>query len=86
MKVTDLRSISTRHAERVLCIKLDSPDTLPPMFLEMFDEGGQNSKRPRKSFDESNLAHLDTIPQLQDAQYKEQNSPNRSNQAALQQQ
>ncbi|KAI0240712.1 Thyroid hormone receptor beta [Lamellibrachia satsuma] len=38
MKVTDLRTISTRHAERVLCIKLDSPGDLPPLFLEMFDE------------------------------------------------
>merc|ERR1719419_1580495 len=38
MKVTDLRTISTRHAERVLCIKLDSPGELPPLFLEMFDE------------------------------------------------
>lgn len=41
MKVTDLRTISTRHAERVLCIKLDSPGELPPLFLEMFDEGAQ---------------------------------------------
>jgi len=39
MKVTDLRTISTRHAERVLCIKLDTPGHLPPLFLEMFDEG-----------------------------------------------
>lgn len=38
MKVTDLRTISTRHAERVLCIKLDNPGELPPLFLEMFDE------------------------------------------------
>ena len=41
MKVTDLRTISTRHAERVLCIKLDSPRELPPLFLEMFDEGSK---------------------------------------------
>ena len=41
MKVTDLRTISTRHAERVLCIKLDSPGDIPPLFLEMFDEGGK---------------------------------------------
>ncbi len=39
MKVTDLRTISTRHAERVLCIKLDAPGDIPPLFLEMFDEG-----------------------------------------------
>ncbi|XP_064646515.1 thyroid hormone receptor beta-like [Lineus longissimus] len=39
MKVTDLRTISTRHAERVLCIKLDCPGEIPPMFLEMFNEG-----------------------------------------------
>ncbi|CAH1788891.1 unnamed protein product [Owenia fusiformis] len=41
MKVTDLRTISTRHAERVLCIKLDCPGNIPPLFLEMFDEGGK---------------------------------------------
>ena len=40
MKVTDLRTISTQHAQRVLCIKLDSPGDIPPLFLEMFDEGG----------------------------------------------
>ena len=42
MKVTDLRTISTRHAERVLCIKLDAPGDIPPLFLEMFDEGGKH--------------------------------------------
>ena len=42
MKVTDLRTISTQHAQRVLCIKLDSPGDIPPLFLEMFDEGGTN--------------------------------------------
>ncbi|XP_074663125.1 thyroid hormone receptor beta-A-like [Tubulanus polymorphus] len=42
MKVTDLRTISTRHAERMLCTKLDSTVEIPPMFLEMFIDG----KRP----------------------------------------
>ncbi|XP_046545593.1 thyroid hormone receptor beta-like [Haliotis rubra] len=38
MKVTDLRTISTRHAERVLCVRLESKGDIPPMFLEMFRE------------------------------------------------
>lgn len=42
MKVTDLRTISTRHAERVLCIRLDSSGEIPPLFLEMFKEGESN--------------------------------------------
>ena len=42
MKVTDLRTISTRHAERVLCIKLDAPQNLPPLFLEMFSENNHS--------------------------------------------
>lgn len=42
MKVTDLRTISTRHAERVLAVKLDKPTEIPPFFFEMFDEGDNN--------------------------------------------
>ncbi|ESP03186.1 hypothetical protein LOTGIDRAFT_171663 [Lottia gigantea] len=38
MKVTDLRTISTRHAERVLCARIDSPAGIPPLFMEMFKE------------------------------------------------
>ena len=39
MKVTDLRTISTRHAERVLCIRLDNSGEIPPLLLEVFNEG-----------------------------------------------
>ncbi|NP_001161669.1 thyroid hormone receptor [Saccoglossus kowalevskii] len=38
MKITDLRTISARHAERIMCIKLDSPEDIPPLFMEMFDD------------------------------------------------
>ncbi|XP_071792417.1 thyroid hormone receptor alpha-like [Asterias amurensis] len=38
MKITDLRTISARHAERVLCMKLDKSQEIPQMFLEMFDD------------------------------------------------
>ncbi|KAL3856025.1 hypothetical protein ACJMK2_015222, partial [Sinanodonta woodiana] len=34
MKVTDLRTISTRHAERVLCIRLDNSGEIPPLLFE----------------------------------------------------
>ena len=67
MKVTDLRSISTRHAERVLCIKLDSPQSLPPLFLDMFDESG--ARPTNDSGAKSNLVptptpHQGLTPQL----------------------
>lgn len=39
MKVTDLRTISTRHAERVLCIRLDHQGDIPPQLLDLFNEG-----------------------------------------------
>ncbi|XP_060076185.1 thyroid hormone receptor beta-like [Ylistrum balloti] len=39
MKVTDLRTISTRHAERVLCIRLDHSNEIPPHLLDLFNEG-----------------------------------------------
>jgi hypothetical protein len=38
MKVTDLRTISTRHAERVLCIRLDNAGAIPQEFVDMFHE------------------------------------------------
>ncbi|XP_038072414.1 thyroid hormone receptor alpha-like [Patiria miniata] len=38
MKITDLRTISARHAERLLCIKLDKSQEIPQLFLEMFDD------------------------------------------------
>ncbi|XP_070569754.1 thyroid hormone receptor beta-A-like isoform X2 [Ptychodera flava] len=38
MKITDLRTISARHAERIMCIKLDCPEDIPPLFMEMFDD------------------------------------------------
>ncbi|XP_041477287.1 thyroid hormone receptor beta-A-like [Lytechinus variegatus] len=40
MKITDLRTISARHAERIMCIKLDRPNEIPQIFLEMFDDNG----------------------------------------------
>lgn len=39
MKVTDLRTISTQHAERVLCIRLDHSGDIPPHLLDLFNEG-----------------------------------------------
>ncbi|KAK3082684.1 hypothetical protein FSP39_002535, partial [Pinctada imbricata] len=37
MKVTDLRSISVKGAERVLHLRLEMPDELPPLVIEMLD-------------------------------------------------
>lgn len=41
-QVTDLRTISTRHAERVLAVKLDKPTEIPAFVAEIFDEGDNN--------------------------------------------
>ncbi|XP_071941193.1 thyroid hormone receptor beta-A-like [Antedon mediterranea] len=37
MKITDLRTISTRHADTVMSLTLDCPQGIPPMLLEVFD-------------------------------------------------
>lgn len=37
MKLTDLRSISVKGAERVLHLRLEMPDELPPLIIEMLD-------------------------------------------------
>lgn len=36
-KLTDLRSISVKGAERVLHLRLEMPDELPPLIIEMLD-------------------------------------------------
>ncbi|KAL3855377.1 hypothetical protein ACJMK2_014588, partial [Sinanodonta woodiana] len=37
MKITDLRSISVKGAERVLHLRLEMPGELPPLIIEMLD-------------------------------------------------
>ncbi|XP_061530759.1 retinoic acid receptor beta-like isoform X1 [Phycodurus eques] len=38
MKITDLRSISAKGAERVVTLKMEIPGSLPPLIQEMLDE------------------------------------------------
>ncbi|XP_071822277.1 thyroid hormone receptor beta-like isoform X1 [Apostichopus japonicus] len=38
MKITDLRTISGRHTENIMRIKLDNYKDIPPIFLEMFQD------------------------------------------------
>lgn len=37
MKVTDLRTISTRHAEREICIRMDNTSEIPPLLMQILN-------------------------------------------------
>mgnify|MGYP001796431853 FL=1 len=56
--MTDLRTISTRHAERVLAVKLDKPTEIPPFFFEMFDEGDNNHMLMASLSPQQDASHL----------------------------
>ncbi|XP_048025242.1 retinoic acid receptor beta-like [Megalobrama amblycephala] len=49
MKITDLRSISAKGAERVISLKMEIPGSMPPLIQEMLEnsegQDGQNSER-----------------------------------------
>ncbi|XP_019734215.1 retinoic acid receptor beta-like isoform X2 [Hippocampus comes] len=42
MKITDLRSISAKGAERVVTLKMEIPGAMPPLIQEMLDEVPEN--------------------------------------------
>ncbi|XP_051728825.1 retinoic acid receptor beta-like isoform X2 [Ctenopharyngodon idella] len=49
MKITELRSISAKGAERVISLKMEIPGSMPPLIQEMLEnsegQDGQNSER-----------------------------------------
>ncbi|KAM9805280.1 retinoic acid receptor beta-like [Syngnathus typhle] len=44
MKITDLRSISAKGAERVVTLKMEIPGCMPPLIQEMLDEVPENKE------------------------------------------
>nr|XP_033793019.1 retinoic acid receptor gamma isoform X3 [Geotrypetes seraphini] len=58
MKITDLRGISTKGAERAITLKMEIPGPMPPLIREMlenpdaFEEDSQPSAPPEKPSDE----------------------------------
>ncbi|XP_069051186.1 retinoic acid receptor beta isoform X3 [Lepisosteus oculatus] len=52
MKITDLRSISAKGAERVITLKMEIPGSMPPLIQEMLENSeGQDGQRPEESPD-----------------------------------
>ncbi|KAJ4923678.1 hypothetical protein JOQ06_014162 [Pogonophryne albipinna] len=51
MKITDLRSISAKGAERVISLKMEIPGSMPPLIQEMLEnsEGQDGSSGGEKS-------------------------------------
>ncbi|TNN78986.1 Retinoic acid receptor beta [Liparis tanakae] len=54
MKITDLRSISAKGAERVISLKMEIPGSMPPLIQEMLEnsegqDGGSRSSGSRSS-------------------------------------
>ncbi|KAG8572957.1 hypothetical protein GDO81_012227 [Engystomops pustulosus] len=56
MKITDLRSISAKGAERVITLKLEIPGSMPPLIQEMLEnsEGHEVSSPSEKAPEHSN--------------------------------
>ncbi|XDV34362.1 hypothetical protein PO909_004526 [Leuciscus waleckii] len=64
MKITDLRSISAKGAERVISLKMEIPGSMPPLIQEMLEnsegQDGQNSER--SNTDKNNSSSTKTKP------------------------
>ncbi|KAL0984817.1 hypothetical protein UPYG_G00147340 [Umbra pygmaea] len=62
MKITDLRSISAKGAERVVTLKMEIPGSMPPLIQEMLEEMENLEKQQKKQSEEEqrrdrNLPH-----------------------------
>ncbi|KAM7382973.1 hypothetical protein PAMP_002663 [Pampus punctatissimus] len=53
MKITDLRSISAKGAERVVTLKMEIPGSMPPLIKEMLEDLQNLEKNQRKDSKES---------------------------------
>ncbi|XP_042279720.1 retinoic acid receptor beta-like isoform X2 [Thunnus maccoyii] len=53
MKITDLRSISAKGAERVVTLKMEIPGSMPPLIKEMLEDLQNLEKNQRKDSEES---------------------------------
>ncbi|XP_053182803.1 retinoic acid receptor beta-like, partial [Scomber japonicus] len=54
MKITDLRSISAKGAERVVTLKMEIPGSMPPLIKEMLEDLQNLEKNQRKDSEEEN--------------------------------
>ncbi|KAK3508439.1 hypothetical protein QTP70_029442 [Hemibagrus guttatus] len=61
MKITDLRSISAKGAERVISLKMEIPGSMPPLIQEMLEnsEGQDGQSSLEKSSTEENSSSFD---------------------------
>ncbi|XP_017336997.2 retinoic acid receptor beta isoform X2 [Ictalurus punctatus] len=61
MKITDLRSISAKGAERVISLKMEIPGSMPPLIQEMLEnsEGQDGQSSLEKSSAEENGSSVD---------------------------
>ncbi|KAM4687417.1 retinoic acid receptor beta isoform 3-T3 [Discoglossus pictus] len=59
MKITDLRSISAKGAERVITLKLEIPGSMPPLIQEMLEnsEGHENTSSSPSEEEEAEHSH-----------------------------
>lgn len=67
MKITDLRTISAKGAERVVTLKMEIPGSMPPLIKEMLEEDLYNLEKHQKkqsenSAEQSNSQHSHPIP------------------------
>ncbi|XP_029307698.1 retinoic acid receptor beta-like isoform X2 [Cottoperca gobio] len=57
MKITDLRSISAKGAERVVTLKMEIPGSMPPLIEEMLEDLEKNSEESREEANSSQHTH-----------------------------
>ncbi|KAF1381244.1 hypothetical protein PFLUV_G00151600 [Perca fluviatilis] len=66
MKITDLRSISAKGAERVISLKMEIPGSMPPLIQEMLEnsegQDGQSSSSSSSSTSSSTSAEAGASP------------------------
>ncbi|KAG7236744.1 hypothetical protein INR49_000455 [Caranx melampygus] len=61
MKITDLRSISAKGAERVISLKMEIPGSMPPLIQEMLENSeGQDSQSNSSSSSSSSSSSTST--------------------------
>ncbi|XP_032373825.1 retinoic acid receptor beta isoform X3 [Etheostoma spectabile] len=62
MKITDLRSISAKGAERVVTLKMEIPGSMPPLIEEMLEDLQELEKHSEESRAEANTSQHSNAP------------------------
>ncbi|KAK2845041.1 hypothetical protein Q5P01_011700 [Channa striata] len=55
MKITDLRSISAKGAERVVTLRMEIPGSMPPLIEEMLEDLQNLEKHQKKHSEEGRV-------------------------------